>query len=72
MWSSPTTGGILLSIGICLVAAFNLFLDFAWIETGVDRGAPKVMEWYAALGLISTLVWLYAELLRLIALLRSR
>ena len=72
MWSSPTTGGILLSIGICLVAAFNLFLDFAWIETGVERGAPKVMEWYAALGLISTLVWLYAELLRLIALLRSR
>ena len=72
MWSSPTTGGILLSIGICLVAAFNLFLDFAWIETGVERGAPKVMEWYAALGLISTLVWLYAEILRLLALLRSR
>jgi len=72
LWTSPTTGGIVLSIGICLVAAFNLFLDFAVIEAGVDRGAPVQMEWYAALGLLSTLVWLYAELLRLIALLRSR
>ena len=70
--TSPTTGGILLSVGICLVAAFNLFLDFAVIDAGVDRGAPVEMEWYSALGLLSTLVWLYAELLRLIALLRSR
>lgn len=70
--SQPTTTGILLSVGICLVAAFNLFLDFAVIENGIKQGAPSTMEWYAALGLLSTLVWLYAELLRLIALLRSR
>jgi uncharacterized YccA/Bax inhibitor family protein len=70
--TEPTTLGIALSIGICLVAAFNLFLDFAVIEKGIDRGAPTTMEWYAAFGLLSTLVWLYAELLRLLALLRAR
>jgi uncharacterized YccA/Bax inhibitor family protein len=69
-WNEPTTTGIILSVGICLVAAFNLFLDFAFIEQGVERGAPAVMEWYAAFGLLATLVWLYAEILRLIALLR--
>jgi uncharacterized YccA/Bax inhibitor family protein len=69
-WNNPTPLGIGLSIGICLVAAFNLFLDFAIIDKGVEGGAPAVMEWYAAFGLLSTLVWLYAEILRLLALLR--
>jgi uncharacterized YccA/Bax inhibitor family protein len=69
-WNEPNATGIILSIGICLVAAFNLFLDFSFIEQGVDRQAPAVMEWYAAFGLLATLVWLYAEILRLIALLR--
>lgn len=68
----PTTAGIVLSIGICLVAAFNLFLDFAVIEAGIEARAPVTMEWYAAFGLLSTLVWLYAEILRLLALLRNR
>jgi uncharacterized YccA/Bax inhibitor family protein len=68
----PTTTGILLSIGICLVAAFNLFLDFAVIEAGIEARAPVTMEWYAAFGLLSSLVWLYAEILRLLALLRNR
>ncbi len=71
-WNNPTPVGIGLSIGICLVAAFNLFLDFAVIEAGVNRGAPVLLEWYAAFGLLSTLVWLYAEILRLLALLRNR
>src|SRR5215217_1777068 len=71
-FNEPTALGIALSIGICLVAAFNLFLDFAFIEKGIEAGAPPVMEWYAAFGLLSTLVWLYAELLRLLALLRNR
>jgi uncharacterized YccA/Bax inhibitor family protein len=70
--TEPNALGIALSVGICLVAAFNLFLDFAFIEKGIDAGAPPVMEWYAAFGLLSTLVWLYAELLRLLALLRNR
>jgi uncharacterized YccA/Bax inhibitor family protein len=70
--SEPNALGIGLSVGICLVAAFNLFLDFAVIEQGIERGAPVTMEWYAAFGLLATLVWLYAELLRLLALLRGR
>jgi uncharacterized YccA/Bax inhibitor family protein len=70
--SEPNALGIGLSIAICLVAAFNLFLDFAIIEQGIEQNAPVTMEWYAAFGLLATLVWLYAELLRLLALLRNR
>jgi len=54
------------------IAAFNLFLDFDIIERGVRAGAPKYMEWYGALGLMITLVWLYLEMLRLLSKLRSR
>ncbi len=72
LFTAPSTVGIALSIGICVVAALNLFLDFAIIERGIDQRAPATMEWYAALGLLSTLVWLYAEVLRLLALLRNR
>lgn len=65
-----------LSIGISLVivgiAAFNLLLDFDLIERGVQTGAPKYMEWYAGFALLVTLVWLYLEILRLLAKLRSR
>jgi uncharacterized YccA/Bax inhibitor family protein len=53
------------------VAALTLFLDFAVIERGVQAGAPKGFEWYCAYGLQSTLVWLYVEILRVIALLRG-
>jgi uncharacterized YccA/Bax inhibitor family protein len=70
--TEPNALGIAISAGICLVAALNLFLDFGIIEQGIDASAPASMEWYAALGLLSTLVWLYAELLRLLALLRNR
>ena len=54
------------------IASFNLLLDFDLIERGVAAGAPKWMEWYAAFGLLVTLVWLYLELLRLLSKLRSR
>ena len=43
-------------------------LDFGTIEAGIDAGAPKFMEWYAAYGLMVTLIWLYITLLRLLAL----
>ena len=43
---------------LVVVAALNLVLDFDFIETGVERGAPKHMEWYGAFGLLVTLVWL--------------
>ena len=64
--------GIGLSAVIVIVAALNLVLDFDFIETGAERGAPKYMEWYAAFGLMVTLIWLYLEMLRLLAKLRSR
>ena len=67
--STPTPLGIGLSIAICIVAALNLILDFGVIEAGAAAGAPREMEWLAALGLVSTLVWLYLEILRLLALL---
>ena len=66
----------MLSIGISLfvvvIAALNLVLDFDFIEKGAQSGAPKYMEWYGAFGLMVTLVWLYVELLRLLAKLASR
>jgi uncharacterized YccA/Bax inhibitor family protein len=64
--------GILVSVVIVVIAALNLVLDFDFIETGVARGAPRYMEWYAAFGLLVTLVWLYLEMLRLLSKLRRR
>ena len=63
--------GIGISLFIVGVAAFNLLLDFDFIERGVRNGAPKQAEWYGAFGLVVTLVWLYLELLRLLAKLRE-
>ena len=54
------------------VAAFNLLLDFDFVERGIEAGLPRHMEWYAAFGLLVTLIWLYLELLRLLAKLQSR
>ena len=70
MNSSPMSIGI--SVVIVIIAALNLVLDFDFIEEGAERGAPKYMEWYAAFGLLVTLVWLYLEILRLLAKLNSR
>ncbi len=64
--------GIIFSLVVVVIAALNLVLDFDFIEHGVEGGAPKFMEWYAAFGLIVTLVWLYIEMLRLLAKLRDR
>lgn len=63
--------GIGFSLVVVVIAALNLVLDFDFIEQGVAQGAPKYMEWYAAFGLMVTLVWLYLEILRLLAKLRS-
>ena len=66
----------LLSIGIRLVivviASLNLVLDFDFIEQGAAAGVPRYMEWYAAFGLIVTLVWLYLEILRLLTKIAGR
>lgn len=66
------TVGIGFSIVVVIIAALNLVLDFDFIENGCTHGAPKYMEWYAAFGLLVTLVWLYIEILRLLAKLASR
>lgn len=64
------------SIGFSLVvvgvAALNLVLDFSFIESSAQSGAPKYMEWYGAFGLMVTLVWLYLEILRLLSKVASR
>src|SRR5690606_39162228 len=64
--------GIGFSLFVIVVAALNLVLDFDFIESGVEAGAPKYMEWYAGFGLMVTLVWLYLEFLRLLSKLQSR
>jgi uncharacterized YccA/Bax inhibitor family protein len=64
--------GIGFSVFVVIIAALNLVLDFDFIEHGAESGAPKFMEWYAAFGLMVTLIWLYIEILRLLAKLRSR
>lgn len=63
--------GIGISVVFIVVAALFLIVDFGMIENGVKYGAPKNMEWYGAFGLVLTLVWLYIEMLKLIAKLRD-
>ena len=63
---------IAFSLFVVVIAALNLVLDFDFIETGAAQGAPRFLEWYGAFGLMVTLVWLYIEILRLLALLRGR
>ena len=70
--SSNNTMGILFSGAVVVIAALNLVLDFDFIEEGAEMGAPKYMEWYGAFGLLVTLIWLYLEILRLLAKLSSR
>jgi uncharacterized YccA/Bax inhibitor family protein len=69
-------GNSMISIGISVfvivIAALNLFLDFDQIEQGTKSRLPKYMEWFSAMGLMITLVWLYIEFLRLLSKLSSR
>ena len=60
------------SLFVVVIASLNLVLDFDFIEEGSEKGMPKYMEWYGAFGLLVTLIWLYLEILRLLAKLRSR
>ena len=70
--SSPSLLGIGFSLLVAGLAAMNLALDFDFIERGAKQGLSKDFEWYAAFGLLVTVVWLYLELLRLLAKLRDR
>ncbi len=70
-WTSGSPLGIVISLVVVGVAAMNLILDFDFIERGQQMGLPRYMDWYAAFGLLVTLIWLYLELLRLLARLRQ-
>jgi uncharacterized YccA/Bax inhibitor family protein len=65
------TFGILFSLGVIGIASLNLLMDFDMIVKGEAFGAPKYMEWFAAMGLMITLIWLYIEILRLLTKLRD-
>ncbi len=64
--------GIGISLVIVVIAAMNLILDFDMIEKSINTGQPKYVEWFAGFGLMVTLIWLYLEILRLLALLSRR
>lgn len=62
--------GIGFSVVVVIIAALNLVLDFDFIYRGAQANAPKYMEWFAAFGLMVTLIWLYIEILRLLSKIR--
>mgnify|MGYP000129370337 CR=1 FL=1 len=64
--------GIGFSLFVIGIGALCLVADFDFIERGVERGAPKQLEWRAAFGLLVTLIWLYLEILKLLAKLAPR
>ena len=66
------TVGIIFSLVVVGVAAFNLLLDFDMIERAESQGAPKYMEWYGGFALLVTIVWLYLEILRLLSKINKR
>lgn len=72
MINAATPAGIAISAVICVIAALNLIIDFDFIERGSQMMLPKDMEWFGAFGLMVTLVWLYLEILRLLAKLQDR
>ena len=69
--NEPSALGIGFSVFVCVLAAINLALDFDFIEKGTQMGLTKDYEWVAAVGLLVTIVWLYLEILRLLAKLRQ-
>lgn len=70
-WTSSGAFGTVISVIIVVVAALNLILDFDFIERGSQNQLPAYMDWYAAFGLMVTLIWLYLEILRLLARMRD-
>jgi uncharacterized YccA/Bax inhibitor family protein len=66
------TGGIIFSLFAVGIASMNLVVDFDFIEQGAEDRVPKYMEWYAAFGLMVTIIWLYLEILRLLAKSRNK
>lgn len=71
-YNQPTPLGIAISVGIAIIAALNLAIDFEFINQGVKQQFPKQMEWFAGFSLMVSLIWLYFTILRILALLRQR
>lgn len=65
--NSSSNAGIVVSLVIVVIAALNLIIDFDFIERGAQNMIPKDYEWYGAFGIMVTMVWLYIEILRLLA-----
>ena len=63
--------GIAFSAVVCIIAALNFIIDFSTIEMGVQNMMDKSFEWYCGFGLMVTFVWLYVEILNLLAKLRD-
>lgn len=70
--NSASPAGILISLIVIIIAALNLIIDFDFIEKGARAMLPKDYEWFGAFGLMVTLVWLYLEILRLLAKINRR
>jgi len=64
--------GILLTLFILGIASMNLILDFHFIERGISNNSPKTGEWWAAFGLLITVIWVYIEMLRLLSKVRNQ
>ena len=63
--------GIAVTAFILVVASLTLISNFGFIESGVQFGAPKEMEWYAAFGILISLIWIYIETVKLLAKLQT-
>jgi len=65
-------GAVVFSVFVILIVSLGLLLDFDAIDRGIAAGAPQGLSWYAAFGLITSMVWVYIEILRLLAILALR
>lgn len=63
--------GLIIGVAAVVMASLSLAMDFEFIQNGVDRGLPQRYAWSGAFGLVVTLVWLYVEFLRILAILRD-
>ncbi|MDD7930624.1 Bax inhibitor-1/YccA family protein [Microbacterium thalli] len=63
--------GLIIGVLVVIMAAYSLVLDFDQVQQGVRNGAPRVFGWVGAFGIMVTVVWLYVEILRIIAILRG-
>jgi uncharacterized YccA/Bax inhibitor family protein len=63
--------GLVIGVFVVIMGAYSLVLDFDFIQRGVQNKAPKKFAWTAAFGIMVTVIWLYLEILRMIAIARS-